>query len=126
MKTLRLVPDDTKIDFTGMRFISFAVSIIMVLGTFALLAAKGLNYGIDFTGGTMMEIAVPKNPDLTKMREDLNHLGLGEISIQEFGDPKNLMIRLPQQHGADEAQQKATIDKVKAAIDGDFSGKTVR
>ena len=122
---IKLIPDHTKIDFIGSRYVGFAVTAIMILASIFLLATKGLNYGIDFTGGTLIEIATQETPDLGKLREDLNNLELGEISLQEFGSPDNLLIRVPGQ-GDDPAIQKAAIEKVKATIDQDYKGVDYR
>ena len=116
---IKLIPDHTKIDFIGARYIGFAVTALMILGSIFLLATKGLNYGIDFTGGTLIEIATEKTPDLSNLREDLNNLELGEISIQEFGAPNNLLIRVPTQDSEDPIVQKTAVDKVKAEISKD-------
>ncbi len=113
---IKLIPDHTKIDFIGTRYIGFAVTAIMIIGSMFLLATKGLNYGIDFTGGTLIEISTEKSPNLVELREDLNNLELGDISIQEFGAPNNLLIRVPNQESADPAVQKAAVDSVKAEI----------
>ena len=87
------------------------------------MSVKGLNFGIDFTGGTIIEVKTQVAPDLLSLREDLNHLGVGEVSIQEFGEPDDLLIRLGQQRGPVDAQadvQKAAIEKVQAALNQKF------
>jgi preprotein translocase subunit SecF len=117
---IKLIPDHTKIDFIGSRYIGFAVTALMILGSIFLLATKGLNYGIDFTGGTLIEIATKETPELASLREDLNNLDLGEISIQEFGAPNNLLVRVPAQDSEDPAVQKAAVDTVKAEISKDY------
>lgn len=112
--------ENSDFDFIGQRFIAFAVTAVMIFGAIALFATKGLNYGIDFTGGVMMEVRVPVTPDLGKLRSDLNGLGLGSISLQEFGEPTDLMIRIPEQKGGNEAQQ-AAIEKVRGIMTSTFS-----
>lgn len=119
IKGLKFVPDDTKIDFIGQRYLAFAFTALMVIGSIFLIATKGLNYGIDFTGGTLIEISTKETPDIAALREDLNNLQLGEISLQEFGNANTLLIRLPGQ-GDDPAVQKAAIDKVKGVIEADY------
>lgn len=119
IKLLPIIPHDTKIDFFGHRFYAFLASLIILGGSFLCMSIKGLNFGIDFTGGTIMEVKVQQDPDIAGLREHLNALNLGEISIQEFGDKRSLMIRLPQQANGPEAQ-KAAIDQVRASIDGTF------
>ncbi len=106
-------------DFVGQRFFAFFVTIVMVLGSLVLFSTKGLNYGIDFTGGVMMEIRTPSTPDLHKLRTDLNALDLGAISIQEFGAPTDLMVRIPEQKGGGD-MQKLAITKVHEAVDKEF------
>lgn len=117
--------DDLKIDFVSFRFAAFAITAIMIFGSLGLLGVKGLNFGIDFTGGIMMEVGTPETPDLTKMRGELNDLGLGSISIQEFGNDKSLLIRIPEQEGGADAQKQA-IEKIKTTLDAEFSNDTAK
>ena len=117
---IKIIPDHTNIDFVGQKYVAFAVTAIMIFGSIFLLATKGLNYGIDFTGGTLIEVAVQQTPDLSALREDLNNLNLGEISLQEFGSAQTLLIRVPVQEGTPE-QQAAAIDTVKNAIEKDYA-----
>lgn len=117
---IKFVPEGTKIDFFGHRWYAFLMSVIIIFGTTFCLMTKGLNLGIDFTGGTVIEIETPVTPDIAALRSDLNGLKLGEISIQEFGTPQNLMIRMPQQDGGTEAQQ-AAIQKIHDVLDEKFA-----
>lgn len=125
IKGIKLIPDDTTFDFIGHRFFAYALSIIVVLGSLGLLATKGLNFGIDFTGGTLIEVRVSETPDLQKLRTDLNNLDLGDVSLQEFGAPDDLLIRLPQQSGDQDIQQ-AAIDKVRATLDSSYESVDYR
>ena len=122
MKGLQLVPAETNLDFIGKRFIAFALSLLLIAGSIFLVIDRGLNFGIDFTGGTLIEIKTPVEPDIGGLRTELNALGLGAVSIQEFGAPDDLLIRLPQQQTADDdgEAQKAAIETVKAALDKHF------
>jgi preprotein translocase subunit SecF len=121
LKFIEFVPHDTKIDFFGHRFYALFASLIILGGSFFFLTVKGLNFGIDFSGGTVIEIKTETTPDLSHMRETLNGLGLGEVSIQEFGTPDNLLIRMKQQEGDDvAAAQKAAIEKVQATLNEEF------
>lgn len=110
IKFLEFVPSNTKIDFFGHRYYAFFASIVILGGSFLCLSIKGLNFGIDFSGGTVIEVKLEQAPDLTHLREELNQIGLGEVWIQEFGSPDNLMIRFPEQEGGLEAQKKAIED----------------
>ena len=120
MKGLRLVPEETNWNIIGLRFMAYVVSAVLIVGSIGLTAKNGLNFGIDFTGGTVIEIKTPEQPDLGELRELLNGLELGAISIQEFGAPDDLLIRLPQQEGEGEAQQMA-IEDVRKALDDAYA-----
>lgn len=111
--------ENANYDFIGQRYVAFAVTAIMIIGAIGLFMVKGLNYGIDFTGGVMMEVRVPIEHDLAKLRDDLNNLELGAISLQEFGQKTDLMIRIPEQKGGNEAQQ-AAISKVRGVLTTTF------
>lgn len=112
--------ESANFDFVSQRWVAFVITFLMIVGSIALFATKGLNYGIDFTGGVMMEVRVPQAPDLAKMRGKLDELELGQISIQEFGQPTDLMIRVPEQKGGNTAQQEA-LAKVQDVINSEFS-----
>ncbi len=116
MKGLRIIPEDTSINFIGFRFVAYVLSAILIIGSIFITAQRGLNFGIDFTGGTVIEIKTPIEPDLGEFRKALNELDLGAISIQEFGAADDLLIRLPQQGDDPEIQQMA-IEDVRQAID---------
>ena len=116
---LKLVPSDTNIDFIGFRKVAYVFSLIIVVGSMFLLATRGLNLGIDFTGGTLIEVRVETQPDIEALRSDLASLELGAISIQEFGDPKDLLIRMGQQKGGEEVQ-KLAITAVKDKLAENF------
>lgn len=115
-KPLRLVPDDTRFRFIRFRSISYAVSGALSILSLALFLALGLNYGIDFRGGTLIEIQNKAGPaDLGALRSTLGQLDLGDVEIQEFGAPDEVLIRVEQQPGGDEAQQ-VVVAKVKDAL----------
>lgn len=124
-KGVHIIPTDTRFDFIGQRYFAFFVTAVMIIGSIFLVATKGLNYGIDFTGGTLIEVAVKETPDLASLREDLNNLELGEISLQEFGNANTMLIRVPGQ-GDDPAVQKAAIDQVRGEIDTTYADADYR
>ena len=109
--------ENANYNFVGQRYVAFFITAVMIIGSVFLFLSKGLNYGIDFTGGVMMEVRMPAQPDLAGLRTGLEGLNLGAISIQEFGQPTDLMIRIPEQKGGTAAQQKA-IETVKIFLDG--------
>ena len=116
MRLLRIVPDDTKFDFMRFRRISFPVSAMLSIAAIALYFFHGLNFGIDFIGGTLMEVQTKAGPaDLAKMRTTIGALQLGEFQLQQFGAPDDVLIRISEQPGGDEAQQTA-VQKVRNAL----------
>jgi preprotein translocase subunit SecF len=116
MRLLRIVPDDTKFDFMRFRRISFPLSALLSILAISLYFFHGLNFGIDFKGGTLMEVRETTGPaDLAKMRATIEGLGLGEAQLQQFGGPTEVLIRIAEQPGGDAAQQTA-VTKVKAAL----------
>src|SRR5437016_3716633 len=115
MRLLRIVPDDTKFDFMRFRRISFPMSAFLSILAISLYFFHGLNFGIDFKGGTLIEVQSKSGAaDLAKMRGALSTLGLGEVQLQEFGGPADVLIRVAQQPGGEQAQQ-AAITKVREA-----------
>ncbi len=113
---LRIVPDDTKFDFMRFRRVSFPSSAVLSIVAILLFFFHGLNFGIDFIGGTLVEVQSKTGPaDLAKMRAELGSLGLGEVQLQQFGGPENVLIRVAQQPGGEEAQQ-AALAKVRQAL----------
>jgi preprotein translocase subunit SecF len=116
MISLRLVPDRTSFPFLRYRNLAFALSAALVVISLLLLPIKGLNFGIDFQGGTLIEVRMPGDAaDLAGMRAALGRLGLGEVALQEFGAPTDVLIRIERQQG-DEAEQLAAVDLVKGAL----------
>src|SRR5215472_3894392 len=101
-----------------MRFrrISFPMSALLSIFAIHLYFSPGLNLGIDFRGGTLMEVQSKTGPaDLAKMRSTMGALNLGDVQLQQFGADTDVLIRLPQQPGGELAQQEAA-QKVRAAL----------
>lgn len=89
---------------------------LAILGTIILVLTNGLNFGIDFSGGIVIEAKLPASADLSSIRSDLDGLNLGEIALQSFGSERDIMIRLQKQEG-NQAEQMKAVDKVKNALE---------
>jgi preprotein translocase subunit SecF len=125
VRLLRIVPDDTKFDFMRFRRISFPVSALMSILAITLYFTHGLNFGIDFKGGMLIEVqSKVGDADLAKMRSTLGALGLGEVQLQQFGAPNDVLIRIGEQPGGDEAQQ-AAVNKVRGALGNEVDYRRV-
>ena len=122
---LRVVPDDTKFDFMRFRRISFPISAMLSIIAIVLFFHPGLNLGIDFIGGTLIELQTKNGPaDLAKMRTTLTGLNLGDVQLQSFGAPDNVLIRVAQQPGG-EGAQAAAVDKVKGALGSEIEYRRI-
>lgn len=114
-KPIRFIPDDTRFPIMRWSRFGFFVSGLLSLASVLLFIFVGLNVGVDFKGGTVMTIRTAEAANIEKLREDVNSLGFGQAEIQEFGSPRDVLIRLPAVEGGEEAQQ-TTIAKVKEAL----------
>jgi preprotein translocase subunit SecF len=116
VRLLRIVPDNTTFDFIRFRRFSFPVSAVLSILAMTLYFTHGLNFGIDFIGGTRMEVQSKSGPiDISKMRATLSELGLGEIQLKEFGSADTVEVKIAQQPGGEQAQQ-VSVQKVRAAL----------
>jgi len=115
MPLLKLVPDNTNIDFLRYRFVGVGLTVVLIVASIFLVATRGLNYGVDFAGGLMIEAGFEENVSLDELRGTVNRLNVGEASLQEFGGPKNISIRLPLPPG-DETAVQQVVAKVQKTI----------
>jgi SecD/SecF fusion protein len=122
---VKLVPDDTKISFMKMRKYAFTLSAALSVATVALFMAKGLNYGVDFLGGSIIEIqAKGDTADAADVRARLSELNLGDVQVQEFGSTRDLLIRLESQEAGDSAEQSA-VDKARLELQDEYDFRRV-
>lgn len=106
-----LLPADTKIKFMQHARWSLPLAVLLSFMTLGSFFYMGLNLGIDFKGGTLIEIKTLDGPaDIGKLRSDLNTLGFGDVQVQEFGAPDDILIRIERQPGGDQAQQQVVTD----------------
>lgn len=115
MRLLKLVPDDTNIGFLRWRNIAVGLSVVMILASIALVVIRGLNFGVDFAGGLMMEVRFEQEARLDELRSTVNSAGAGSASIQTFGDANTVSIRLPLPPG-DEAAVQRVVAQVQDTI----------
>ena len=123
MRKLRFIPDNTKIPFMKLWRINFPATLILSVLSVLLFIFIGPNYGIDFRGGTLIEMKpVAADYSLANIRTTIGSLGLGDVQVTEVSDPaagKSVLIRIEQQKGGEGAQQ-AAVTKVREAF-----GKTM-
>lgn len=120
MRLLKLVPDNTNLPFVSLRRWAFALTMILSIAAIALVFVNGLNLGVDFVGGLMIEEKFASAPSLDKIRTTLDRLGVGDVRLQQFGDPKTVSIRLPPPTSADQGATNAVVQKVQNALIGAF------
>jgi preprotein translocase subunit SecF len=115
LKPLFRLPQKMNFHFVKYFRLCFALSIVAIVGTVILLFTHGLNFGIDFKGGTLMQVQTPTAVDAPQLRTTLHGLGIGEVQLQNFGKNDELLIRFPEQAGGPEAQ-KVAAEKVIQAL----------
>lgn len=124
-KGMDFFPHNLRLPFMSFRDIAIGASVIAMLISIALIYTKGLNYGVDFKGGSMIELqATSGNADIAALREKLGGLGLGGVQIQEFGSPSDVLIRIEEQPGGETAQQDA-LKKVVDAVGTGYQQRRV-
>jgi preprotein translocase subunit SecF len=115
MFKLNIVPQNTKVNFVGYRRFAYPLSALLIILSIGAFLTQGLNFGIDFRGGILIEIKTEGPADVEQLRRDVGGLGLGEVQIQEFGAPDDILIRVQQQDGEEKEQVKA-IETIKNAL----------
>ena len=111
------------VDFFKYRRLAFIISIALMLFSIFLFLKQNLNLGIDFKGGIMVEAKFQSKPNLELLRQDISNLSLGNVEIQEFGDPLNILFRIEKQEGDND--QKIVINKLKNQLSDDVDYRRV-
>lgn len=106
---LKLVPEGTNIPFVNARKIAYALSTLMIIASIGLYITKGLNFGIDFKGGFLIEAHTEQVADLSELRNITGSLGLGDVSLQTFGEDDQVLIRI-------EYQEDMSLNEVVALV----------
>lgn len=110
-------------DFMGKRQIALSFSIILIIASISSLAMKGLNFGLDFTGGTLIEVAYPQSADLPKIRQRLTTAGFGDAVVQNFGSSKDVLVRLAPRENT---SSQSLGDKILTALKEDDADVVMR
>ena len=118
-------PHDLNLPFMKFKGPALGLSIIAMAISIVLCATMGLNYGVDFKGGSLIELKTKTgNADISALREKLNGIGVGNVQIQQFGTPDDVLVRLEEQPGGEAAQQVA-LKKVVDATSADYVERRV-
>ena len=119
------IPPGTKIPFMGIRRWTFALSSTLSILSVVGFLTLGINYGIDFRGGSMIEVQAKQgNADLGDIRNRLSELNIGEIQVQQFGAPNDVLIRVGTQDAGENAEQ-TVIDKVRGELQDQYDFRRV-
>ena len=110
-------------DFMGKRKIALAFSLLLIIASISSLAIKGLNFGLDFTGGTLIEVAYPQSADLNKIRNRLTAAGFGDAVVQNFGSSKDVLVRLAPRENT---SSQSLGDKILTALREDDAEVVMR
>lgn len=116
MRLLKLVPDNTNIQFLRWRGLSVGLTLALMVASILLIAVRGLNYGVDFAGGLMLEVKFDQVAPIEDLRGKINKLGLGDSSLQRFGDADTVSIRLPLPKNQDEEATQKIVHQVQGVI----------
>ena len=106
---LKLVPEGTNVPFVNARKLAYVLSALMILGSIGIYFSKGLNFGIDFKGGFLIEAHTEQTANLAELRELTGDLGLGDVALQTFGDDNQVLIRI-------EFQEDKSLDEVVTLV----------
>lgn len=119
-----IIRSDTKIDFMARRKIAMIFSAVLILISIGSLATRGLEFGLDFTGGTLIEVSYPDAPDLGEVRGALDAAGYEDFTVQTFGTSRDIVVRLPADEAAEEGADIST--EVLGALESTSGGIEMR
>lgn len=124
-RLIAVIPDDTSIKFMKDRKFSFPISGVAMVASIILFFTVSLNFGIDFKGGTLVELKAKADvADIADVRARLGELNLGDVQVQEFGSPQEILVRVESQGTVDNAEQSVEA-LVRDALVEDFDFRRV-
>jgi len=106
---MRLLKQKTHIDFIGKDRIFFTLSVVLLVASVVSLATRGLNFGLDFTGGTLIEVSFPQAANIEQVRADLQSVNLDDAVVQTFGAANDLIVRVPPREAGQSSAEISTI-----------------
>ena len=115
MALIRKLPVDLGLNFMGRRSLFLVFSAALMVASVALVFVQGLNFGVDFRGGILLEVRTAQPVDLGELRSRLGGLGIGQVTLQQFGEPTDVLINVAGQEG-DAAGQIEVIEQLKSAL----------
>jgi preprotein translocase subunit SecF len=124
MRLLKLVPDNTNIGFVRLRYWAFGLTALLTIVACTLVGVRGLNLGVDFIGGVLIEARFPSPPPLDQLRTEVDDLGVGDASLQTFGAPNVVSIRLPLPQSTDEGATNRLVKRVQDDLGRRYQGVT--
>ena len=126
MKTLKLVPSTPDFKFVRNNRRAFVVSSVLIIGSLVAFLMQGLNFGIDFKGGILVEISSSEPVDIGNLRGRMQTLELGEVQIQQFGTPTDVLIRVAEADGAVSTERDlSAVDAIRQDLEGEFEIRRV-
>jgi preprotein translocase subunit SecF len=124
MRLLKLIPDNTNIGFVRLRAWAFGLTALLTIAAAVLVGVRGLNFGVDFVGGVMIEARFQTAPHIDKLRSDIDDLHVGQPSLQPIGSPEVISIRLPLPRSSDEGASNRLVKTVQGALSAKYPGVT--
>ncbi|HEV7873931.1 MAG TPA: protein translocase subunit SecF [Enterovirga sp.] len=125
MRLLRIWPEGTRFDFMRYRHVTFPLSAALSVAIVILFMTMGLNFGVDFRGGTLIELqAKNQQADVGVVRSTANAFGFGDVEVQEFGNQGGVSLRFPIQPGGD-AAQGVVVTKAREAFGATYDFQRV-
>ena len=122
MKIFSWIIKDTTFDFLKLRKLGYALSILLIAASVASMAIKGFNYGIDFSGGVLIDVKSKNGAvDVDQVRKDLSVLDLDELTLQSVGEGNEQLMIRAQANNADEESQRIAVNKIKEILGKDFT-----